>query len=75
MAAMMQPKNGRKQMDMISPKDAAKKLFMMKLVDEFKDFVSESMDEGLAEDFEDHLVFLEAALSTFIEIKNDEIKE
>lgn len=58
----------------LSPLDAAKKVFMMKLVDEFKDFVSDSIDEGLHEDFEDHLVFLEACLSTFIEIKQDEVK-
>lgn len=58
----------------MKPLDAAKKVFMLKLVDEFKDFVSDSMDEGFHEDFEDHMQFLEACLSTFIEIKNDEEK-
>lgn len=62
-------------MEMMTPKEAAKKLLIMKLVDEFKDFVSESFDEGLHEGFEDHLVFLDACLSTFIEIKQEQLKE
>lgn len=57
----------------LSPIEAAKKVFMMKLVDEFKDFVSDSFDEGLHEDFEDHMEFMSACLETFMELKNDEI--
>lgn len=58
----------------ISPMEAAKKVFTLKLIDEFKDFVSDSMDEGLHENFEDHMTFISACLDTFIEIKNDEIE-
>lgn len=56
----------------ISPLDAAKKVFTMKLVDEFKDFVSDSMDEGMHKEFDDHMEFLKAALYTFIEMKESE---
>jgi hypothetical protein len=62
-----------KDLKELSPLDAAKKVFLMKLVDEFKDFVADSFDEGLHEDFEDHMEFMQACLTTFIEIKNDEI--
>lgn len=57
----------------MDPLDAAKKLFTMKLVDEFKDFVSDSFDEGMHEMFDDHLEFLNACMTTFTEMKNDEV--
>lgn len=56
----------------IPPLDAAKKVFTLKLVDEFKDFVSDSMDEGMHNDFSDHMSFLAACMNTFIEMKNAE---
>lgn len=62
-------------MEMLNPRDAAKKVLTMKLVDEFKDFVSDSFDEGLHEDFEDALSFVSACLEIFAEMKNDEAKE
>lgn len=55
----------------MEPLDAEKKIFILKLIDEFKDFVSDSMDEGFHDHFEDHFSFLEACLSTFIEIKEE----
>jgi hypothetical protein len=50
-----------------------KKLFMNNLVNEFKAFVLETIDEGMAEEM-DHLELLEACMMTFIEIKSEEFK-
>lgn len=62
---------GSEKQDM-DPITAEKKVSMMRLVDEFKDFVSDSIDEGMHEDFDDHMVFLEACMGTFIEMKRGE---
>jgi hypothetical protein len=62
---------GSEKQDM-DPITAAKKVSMMRLVDEFKDFVSDMIDDGLHEDFDDHMNFLEACMGTFIEIKREE---
>jgi hypothetical protein len=50
-----------------------KKLFMNNLVNEFKAFVLETIDEGMAEEM-DHLELLEACMMTFIEMKSEEFK-
>ena len=42
--------------------------FMKDQVEGFKDFVLDSMDEGIHEDFEDHYVFLAACLETYATI-------
>ncbi len=58
--------------------DFKKAQFMGKLVEEFKDFVVDSMRDGLAVNLddvtseEDHLEFMRCALETFISLKQDE---
>jgi hypothetical protein len=47
------------------------KEFMLKLVDKFKDFVSDSMDEGMHKHYDDHMSFLNDCLQSFIEMEND----
>lgn len=41
--------------------------FMEKVLEDFADFVVESMAEGHHEDFEDYFEFLKAALETYID--------
>jgi hypothetical protein len=73
MAAMMQPRKGEKNMtnDIKKMEKEMRKVFMNKLTEEFKDFVSESIDEGYAAGFDDHLDFLEACFTVFIEMKSE----
>jgi hypothetical protein len=52
--------------------DAQKTKFMLALVDEFKDFMSVSIEEGHHENFpDDHFEFLKVCMETFIEMKYD----
>lgn len=51
--------------------DAKEKIFMLKLVDSFKAFVSDSIDEGYHNDFPDHLEFMAACLETFIDKESE----
>jgi bacterioferritin (cytochrome b1) len=48
---------------------------MLALVEEFKAFVSDSVDEGLMEDSEDQISFMRKCLEVFAEMKADEITE
>jgi hypothetical protein len=55
--------------------DDAKKLYMMHLVGLFKDYVSDAMNDGHHEEFEDHMDFLAACMTTFIDdMAEEEIK-
>ena len=38
----------------------------------FQDFVLDSMDDGIHEDFEDHFAFLAACMETFIDMNADD---
>jgi hypothetical protein len=49
-----------------------RKIFMENLVDEFKIFVLESIQEGYGAGYDDHLEFLDACMTVFIEQKSDE---
>ncbi len=51
---------------------AQKKAYMMLLVENFKHFVSDSIDEGMHNHFPDHLEFLEACMETFIEKETEQ---
>jgi len=58
--------------------DAARELFMEKLCEEFKAFVIDAMRDGTVvnlddvNNFDDHMRLLEAAMKTFIAIKEEE---
>ncbi len=58
--------------------DARKRLFMEKLIEEFKAFTLEAMSDGLFVNLDeiatddDHLNFMRNALETFISLKEDE---
>jgi hypothetical protein len=51
--------------------DAKEKAFMMMLIDNFKAFVSDSMDDGMHNHFPDHLEFLAACMETFIDKESE----
>ncbi len=43
---------------------------LMGVLDEFKEFVADSIREGHADDFKDHLDFLVACMDVFIDYKS-----
>lgn len=47
--------------------------FMEDTLQDFADFVIESMAEGHHENFEDHFEFLKAALETYIEEETEDL--
>lgn len=49
----------------------AKKQRMADMVDHFKAFVLDAMDDGMHEEFDDHFEFLQRALATFIELEEE----
>ena len=48
--------------------------FMERTLQDFGDFVIESMSEGHHENFEDHFEFIKASLEVYIEDKTEEMK-
>ena len=46
--------------------------FIMELVDEFKEFVRDSMEQGVHNDYNDHFDFLLAAVNVFQDTKEEE---
>lgn len=59
----------------LTAEQARLKIFAKGLVNEFQDFVSDSIEESLHENFEDHFDFIEACMSIFIEMKRDQEME
>ena len=59
------------QSDEAKKKLLEKKRFMMNLIGEFEDFVSDAMEDNMHEDFEDHFVFLKAMLEVFEDFKEE----
>ena len=47
------------------------KKFIGELIGQFKIFVSDSMEDGIHKDFDDHEDFLRAALETFFDSQDD----
>ena len=52
----------------MEPLDALKKAFTLNLIDQFKHFVSDSMDEGHHKEYDDHWEFIKDSLETFMSI-------
>jgi hypothetical protein len=67
-----QAPNFKTEADVMAPLDAMKKVFMARLIDEFKDFVADAIDEGYHDEFDDHFDFLKMCLQTFADLKDYE---
>jgi hypothetical protein len=61
--------NVKTEADGFAPQDAMKKAFTAGLIDEFKDFVEDAIDEGYHVEFDDLFDFLKVCLHTFAEHK------
>ena len=52
-------------------KKITKEMFVKNLIDEFRCFVADSMEDGMHDDFDDHYNFLQAAMETFCQVHED----
>ena len=58
-----------------SKRDASKadnRKFMQAYVNDFKSFVMDAIEDGIAYEYDDHNVFLKACLEAFIDINEEE---
>lgn len=60
-------KRGSKMKNIVTKEQA----FIADLVNQFQDFVMDSMQDGMHEEFDDHYKFLKAAMKTFCNIHED----
>lgn len=50
----------------------SEKKFIIGELDGFKDFVLDTMEQGIHDEYEDHFEFLKDCLATYTDMKNDE---